>query len=228
MGIVHRARDITSLGKAACSFARSSSGRVFAAATFLAAVFRVRLGNWSLLDGLAVLAVVIALGPVEWIIHRRLLHAAAGSRLARLLGTRDSHERHHRDPDDMEWLLLRRPNALGSCLAIIVSVVAAVAGLSLTGLSPSATSSARAIGATVVFAGLVALLHYEWVHLLVHSRYRPRSRYYSRLAKNHRLHHFRNERYWLGVTIDTGDRLARTLPADRSAVPLSETARTLG
>jgi hypothetical protein len=79
-----------------------------------------------------------------------------------------------------------------------------------------------------VSVGLVALLHYEWVHLLVHSRYRPRSRYYSRLAKNHRLHHFRNESYWLGVTIDTGDRLARTLPADRSAVPLSETARTLG
>jgi sterol desaturase/sphingolipid hydroxylase (fatty acid hydroxylase superfamily) len=130
-------------------------------------------------------------------------------------------------------LLLRRPNAIGSCLAIIAPVVAAVEGLALIGpaligVSPSSASSGRAIGATVVFAGLVALLHYEWVHLLVHSRYRPRSRYYSRLAKNHRLHHFRNESYWLGVTIDTGDRLARTLPADRSAVPLSETARTLG
>ena len=228
MGIVHRARDITSLGKAARSFARSSSGRVFAAATFLAAVFRVRLGNWSLLDGLAVLAVVIALGPVEWIIHRRLLHAAAGSRLARLLGTRDSHERHHRDPDDMEWLLLRRPNALGSCLAIMCLAIIAPAAVAAGGLSLLGISSARAIGATVVSAGLLALLHYEWVHLLVHSRYRPRSRYYAKLAKNHRLHHFRNESYWLGVTIDTGDRLARTLPADRSAVPLSETARTLG
>jgi hypothetical protein len=231
--IVHRARDITSRGEAARAFAQSSSGRVIAAATFLAAVVRVGLGNWSLIDGLAVLAVVIALGPVEWIIHRRLLHAEAGSRLAEVLGTRDSHERHHRDPDDMEWLLLRRPNAIGSCLAIIAPVVAAVEGLALIGpaligVSPSSASSGRAIGATVVFSGLVALLHYEWVHLLVHSRYRPRSRYYSRLAKNHRLHHFRNESYWLGVTIDTGDRLARTLPADRSAVPLSETARTLG
>ncbi len=170
----------------------------------------------------------MALGPVEWIVHRRLLHAEAGSMLADVLGTRDSHERHHRDPDDMEWLLLRRPNAIGSCLAIIAPVVAAVEGLALVGVSPSVASSARAIGVTVVFAGLVALLHYEWVHLLVHSRYRPRSGYYARLARNHRLHHFRNESYWLGVTIDTGDRLARTLPADRSAVPLSETARTLG
>ena len=178
-------------------------------------------------DLVAVLAVVVALGPVEWIIHRGLLHAEPGSTLAELLGTRDSHERHHRDPDDMEWLLLRRPNAVGSCLAIIAPVAAAAGCLSVIGLPPGDASAARAIAATVVFAGLVALLHYEWVHLLVHSRYRPRSRYYSRLAKNHRLHHFRNERYWLGVTVDTGDRLARTLPADRSAVPLSETARTL-
>ena len=129
--IVHGARDITSLGEAARAFAQSSSGRVIAAATFLAAAVRVGLGNWSLIDGLAVLAVVIALGPVEWIIHRRLLHAEAGSMLAEVLGTRDSHERHHRDPDDMEWLLLRRPNAIGSCLAIIAPVVAAVEGLAV-------------------------------------------------------------------------------------------------
>ena len=226
--IVHRARDITSLGEAVRSFARSASCRVVIVATCFSAVVRLALGNWSFGDALGVLAVVVALGPVEWVIHRRLLHAEPGSTLAELLGTRDSHERHHRDPDDMEWLLLRRSNAIGSCLAIIAPVAAAVEGLSRIGVSPSVASSARANGATIVLIGLVALLHYEWVHLLVHSRYRPRSRYYSRLAKNHRLHHFRNESYWLGVTIDTGDRLARTLPVDRSAVPLSETARALG
>ena len=201
---------------------------MIAGATGLALVVRIALGNWSFGDVLAVLAVVVALGPVEWIIHRGLLHAEPGSTLAELLGTRDAHARHHQDPDDLAWLLLRWPNAIGSCLAIIAPVAVAAGGLSLMGLSPGVASSARTIGATLVVAELVALLHYEWVHLLVHSRYRPRSRYYSRLAKNHRLHHFRNEGYWLGVTIDIGDRLARTLPADRSAVPLSETARTLG
>ena len=74
-------------------------------------------------------------------------------------------------------------------------------------------------------AGLLALAHYEWVHLLVHSKYRPTSRYYAHLDRNHRLHHFRNERYWLGVTVDVGDRLARTLPVDRDAVPMSDTVR---
>jgi sterol desaturase/sphingolipid hydroxylase (fatty acid hydroxylase superfamily) len=72
------------------------------------------------------------------------------------------------------------------------------------------------------------LLHYEFVHLMVHTRYRPHTRYYRGLARHHRLHHFRNERYWLGVTSNSGDRLMRTLPADRGDVPLSDTARTLG
>ena len=74
----------------------------------------------------------------------------------------------------------------------------------------------------------IALLHYEWVHLLVHTRYRCRTRYYRRLARNHRLHHFRNERFWLGVTTDSGDRLLGTWPAAKGDVALSETARTLG
>jgi hypothetical protein len=74
----------------------------------------------------------------------------------------------------------------------------------------------------------VALAHYEWTHLLVHSRYRPKSRFYARLSRNHRLHHFRNERYWLGVTSNSGDRILRTLPRAKTDVPLSETARTLG
>ena len=71
------------------------------------------------------------------------------------------------------------------------------------------------------------MAHYEWVHLLVHTRYRPRSRYYRRLARNHRLHHYRNEDYWLGVTSNLGDRLLRTYPTHKTDVPLSPTARTL-
>jgi sterol desaturase/sphingolipid hydroxylase (fatty acid hydroxylase superfamily) len=43
----------------------------------------------------------------------------------------------------------------------------------------------------------------------------------------HRLHHFRNEHYWFGVTMHLGDRVLRTYPA-KDAVPPSATARTLG
>ena len=72
------------------------------------------------------------------------------------------------------------------------------------------------------------LTHYEWVHLLVHTRYRPTMRYYRRLARNHRLHHYRNEKYWLGVTSNTGDRIMGTYPRHAADVPLSDTARMLG
>jgi hypothetical protein len=40
------------------------------------------------------------------------------------------------------------------------------------------------------------------------------------------LHHFKNERYWFGVTSIVGDRVIGTLP-DQREVPRSPTARTL-
>ena len=83
-------------------------------------------------------------------------------------------------------------------------------------------------GLTVRVLAYLSLAHYEWVHLMVHTRYRPKTRFYRRLATNHRLHHYRNEKYWLGVTSNLGDRLLGTYPAEKSDVPLSDTARTLG
>lgn len=74
---------------------------------------------------------------------------------------------------------------------------------------------------------VIGLAHYEWVHLLVHTRYRPKWPYYRGLARNHRRHHRRNEDYWLGVTSNTGDRLLRTLPRNPTDVRVSGTTRTL-
>ena len=54
-----------------------------------------------------------------------------------------------------------------------------------------------------------------------------KSRYVRRVQRLHRLHHFRNEHYWMGVTMHFADRMFRTLP-EKNAVPLSPTARTLG
>ena len=80
---------------------------------------------------------------------------------------------------------------------------------------------------TALLAAYVSLAHYEWVHLMVHTRVKLRTPYYKRLATNHRLHHYRNEHYWLGVTSNLGDRVLGTYPASKSDVPLSDTARTL-
>ena len=50
--------------------------------------------------------------------------------------------------------------------------------------------------------------------------------YYQRLARNHLLHHFRNEHYWYGVTMLQADGWLRTAP-EPNAVPKSPTAMTL-
>ena len=57
------------------------------------------------------------------------------------------------------------------------------------------------------------MLGYEWTHYLVHSDYRPRSRWYRSVWRNHRLHHYKNEHYWFTVTTaGTADRLFGTYP----------------
>lgn len=70
------------------------------------------------------------------------------------------------------------------------------------------------------------MLAYDWTHFLIHTRVPPRTAYYRRIWRGHRLHHYRNERYWLGVTSPLGDLALRTNPP-RDAVELSPTARGL-
>jgi sterol desaturase/sphingolipid hydroxylase (fatty acid hydroxylase superfamily) len=150
------------------------------------------------------------------------LHAPEASFRTRRLGTGSGHTEHHRDPGDLRWLLLTWRDAaiFAGGIGLITASWAAPLGLAF-GSSPSRA----ALSAWTV--GLIALAHYEWTHLLVHTRYRCRSRYYRALARHHRLHHYRNEQYWLGVTSRWGDRLLGTLP-ERGEVPSSPTARTLG
>lgn len=184
---------------------------------------RVAVGGGVGRGDLTVAAVTVLIaGPVEWVIHRFLLHADEKAWSSRTLGTGAGHREHHFDPPAVEWLMLRGIDAFvfvvafGAVTAAWTIPLLAITGSPLTG--PFLTAW---------WLAAVGLAHYEWVHLLVHSRYRCRTRYYARLARNHRLHHFRNEHYWLGVTSNSGDRMLRTYPTDRAGVPLSPTARTL-
>jgi sterol desaturase/sphingolipid hydroxylase (fatty acid hydroxylase superfamily) len=71
------------------------------------------------------------------------------------------------------------------------------------------------------------LFAYEWTHYLIHTSYRPKRRFYRYIWRAHRLHHFKNEHYWFGVTVHLADHVLRTFPA-KEAVETSPTARTLG
>jgi len=77
----------------------------------------------------------------------------------------------------------------------------------------------------VLLSVTVLGLGYEWTHYLVHSDYRPRSRAYRAVWRNHRLHHYKNEHYWFTVTTAaTADRVLGTYP-DPAEVGTSPTVR---
>ena len=90
----------------------------------------------------------------------------------------------------------------------------------------------RSLGALV--AGLLgttytsAQMTYDLRRLRLHgliARF-PRSNTYMAIWRNHRLHHFKNEHFWHGVTNNLSDKMLGTNP-DQRDVSKSKTARTL-
>jgi hypothetical protein len=120
-------------------------------------------------------------------------------------------------------MILLEPKEVAQLMLLAVPVELAVGAL-LVGL----VAGPVPIGALMSggLAAYVAIGVYEWTHFLIHTAYRPRSRYYRAVWRNHRLHHFKNERYWHGITNNISDRVLGTNP-DQAAVPRSRTARTL-
>jgi hypothetical protein len=74
--------------------------------------------------------------------------------------------------------------------------------------------------------GYVLVALYEWTHFLIHTAHRPRNGAYRAVWQTHRLHHFKNEHYWHGITNTVADRVLGTHPHHRD-VERSRTARTL-
>src|SRR5213079_1480313 len=101
-------------------------------------------------------------------------------------------------------------------LALAVPVAVAPI-LLVAGLGPALTS---------LLTGYLLVAIYEWTHFLIHTAHRPSSRFYRSVWRNHRLHHFKNEHYWHGITNTVSDRVLGTL-RDQREVPRSPTARTL-
>jgi hypothetical protein len=216
--------DLTRLVACWREFLTHFSPRAVAAASVLALAARLYVGQWSWRD-LAVPALLLSAQPfVEWVIHKYLLHLkpiSINGRHVELYGS-VQHRRHHGAPSDLDRVLLQPAEVVGFLvqIAVVVALLALAVEESLgwPALAPALTA--------VVFA-YAGLFRYEWSHFLIHTPYVPRSRWYRAIWRNHRLHHFKHEDYWMGVSSNLGDRLLGTNP-DQKAVPRSPTARTLG
>jgi hypothetical protein len=217
--------EIKTLGGAMREFAKRHSPWMIGGAIAALVVVRVLIDeplSWRDAVAVAAMAVVYPFG--EWAIHVYLLHAKPirfRGRRFELPTTRD-HRYHHRHPNNLFTLLLS-PKELGELLLLAVPAVVVVFG-ALVGLAAGTVPIGPLVSAAV--AGYVLVGVYEWTHYLIHTEYRPRSRAYRRIWRNHRLHHFKNEHYWHGITNTVADRVLGTDP-DQRDVPRSATARTL-
>ncbi|HSP98997.1 MAG TPA: sterol desaturase family protein [Candidatus Dormibacteraeota bacterium] len=203
-----------SIAEALPVFLSHGSPRVAVAALVIAVAARLAVGEWSAWDLLPV-AAIVAYWPIqEWLIHVYILHYRPLTVFGRQLDFRvpRKHREHHRAPWEIDVLFIPMHSFLYTLplLVLLWFVVTPSTPLALTG----------------IVAHLALTLHYEWVHYLVHTRYQPTSSHYQRLWRNHRLHHFKNEHYWMGVTMTSGDRLFGTEPAVKD-VETSPTCRTL-
>jgi hypothetical protein len=197
---------------AAPRFLRMPGASLLLAVAVLAWSVRLNLAAWRWLDAWVALALVAFWPLQEWLVHALLLHlkpfALLGRRVDPILARK--HRNHHLRPTSPE---------LGITPLFILWLYLAGVPVVWLLIAPPA----QAMTGTALFFSLA--LNYEWVHFLIHTAYVPRTRFYRRLWRNHRLHHYKNEHYWYGVTMLSGDRLLQTLPI--ADVPRSETCRML-
>lgn len=198
---------MTTLTQACAQFFRHPTARILTTQLLALGVLRLAVGRWSWTDAVITVVLVAAQPFTEWL----MLHCPADRRLRDRLAS-SSHRRYHEDPRDMRFQFLHPypPYAPYAGTAIFALLVLALR-------TPASV--------TGVLVAVVLTATYEWVHFLIHTDYPPRHGPYRRLHRAHRLHHFRNERYWLGLTARTGDRLLGTNPR-KEHVEISPTART--
>jgi len=208
-------RTEVTLASTWAEFWRHPSPCMIAAALVAALVWRILVADWRLSDLWGPVILVVMFPVLEWVIHVFILHwrprkivgVKVDSELAR------DHRRHHADPRDIPLVFIPWRSLIG----VIVGYYA----ISL--LAFPRLGQGLSFMLTLATVGLL----YEWTHYIIHSDYRPKTRMYKAVWRNHRLHHYKNEHYWFTVTTtSTADRLFGTYP-DPATVTTSPTAKNL-
>jgi fatty acid hydroxylase family protein len=185
-------------------------------ATLVGAVLaRAVVADWQPSDALLPLVMLAVFPFVEWVIHVGILHwrprRVAGHTIDSLLARK--HREHHADPREVSLIFIPWP-----VLIWVIPVEIAISVFAFPRLG---------LGLTYLVVVAALGLGYEWTHFLIHSDYRPRTRLYKAIWRNHRLHHYKNEHYWFTVTTSgTADSVLGTHP-DPATIATSPTAKNL-
>lgn len=208
-------KEVATLADGARVFFSQVSPKLMFAAGCSTAVLRLSLGPLTAFDLGAAAATIIFYWVFEWAAHVVLLHGKPREVLGRTVDPLYAkyHRAHHREPWRLRWVLV--PSRF-----IALAFVA-------TGALALFVAPSRPLGVTAWSVFCFYALSYEWTHFLVHTRYKPRSAFFREIWRNHRLHHFKNEDYWFGLSVTLADSAFGTAPA-ASEVPTSNTTRTLG
>jgi hypothetical protein len=176
---------------------------------------RIVVGDWQFTDALVPLVMLAFFPFFEWLVHVFILHwrpRRLGAMTVDPLLAR-KHREHHVDPRQVPLIFIP-----WRALLWILPASMAIALLAFPRLGLGLTY--------LVFLGVLGL-GYEWCHYLIHSDYKPKTRAYRAIWRNHRQHHFKNEHYWFTVTsAGTADRVLGTYP-DPATVASSATAKNL-
>jgi sterol desaturase/sphingolipid hydroxylase (fatty acid hydroxylase superfamily) len=216
-------KGVLALGDCARAFWSQPSPPYLLGAVLIALAARLAQGGWSWRDLVMVIGLIAVTPFVEWAIHVYMLHSPPfnlfGRRVEML--TAREHRAHHEAPGVLDGVLL----PVYGVLIFLPLIALANWGMSFP-IAWVLGGPRLAYATTGVLTSFTILALYEWSHFLIHTPYRPKGRYFKAIWRNHRLHHFKNERYWFGVTSTVGDRVIGTLP-DQQTVPRSPTARSL-
>ena len=188
-----------SLAQAAKGYFSHLISWLLAIAWVIAIGFRIYVGQWSIYD-LAIVAGILITWPLqEWFIHAQLEHfkpIELFGRTFEFVITR-THRAHHLNPWDPRFGLSPPHIMVMYFLGLpLVSYLAAPLPLAITTTAVT----------------LTMIVNHEWVHYLIHTSYQPRTWFYRRLWRHHRLHHFKNEQFWFGLTMLSGDTFMNTNP----------------
>ena len=206
-------RRARTLGEAFAIFASHVSPVLIMAITAVVITARLAVGDWRW-QQLVIVAAVFAAQPfVEWTTHVWILHAKPYRVLGREIDlyVAKKHRRHHADPRNLDILAMPIPGLI--TFSLVIWGVALLLGNLADRLTLAVTAA-------------VFMLGYEWIHFLIHTDYKPKTAAYRKLYQGHRLHHFRNENYWFGVSRRFGDQVLGTNPS-KEDVPLSPTVKAL-